>query len=130
MSEDYYKWKDILETSGGTLAPEKCSYYAMGWEFSRGGKPEMKDLDISDYQISHPQLIANKVRASESHRSLGHNISPKEPRKAQKSQLKEVEERFIGILQKNQLTINGNEVLYRSIYTPTVRYFFTRIVYE
>jgi len=122
MSQDYYKWKDILETSGGTLAPEKCSYYAFGWEFSRGGKPEMIDLDISQYQFTHPQLIAKQITASESHRSLGHNISPKEPSTSQRKQLLEVEDRFIGILQTNKLTLKENEVLYCSIYTPTVRY--------
>jgi hypothetical protein len=61
----------------------------------------MKDQDIDNSLPTSPQLVANKIRDSESHRSLGHRISHKDPSKAQTSQLKEIEDRFIGILHRN-----------------------------
>ena len=33
MSRDYNRWKSKLESSGGRLASEKCSFYAIDWEF-------------------------------------------------------------------------------------------------
>ena len=36
MISDYKRWKNIMEASGGKIATEKCTYYAMDWEFSRG----------------------------------------------------------------------------------------------
>jgi hypothetical protein len=58
MSENFSRWKEILEASGSKLAPEKCSYYSMGWNFSRGGKPEM--IDVS------PRMCRSKDCPSES----------------------------------------------------------------
>jgi hypothetical protein len=58
MSEDFSRWKEILEASGSKLAPEKCSYYSMGWKFIRGGKPER--IDVS------PRMWRSKDCPSES----------------------------------------------------------------
>jgi hypothetical protein len=46
MIGDYNCWKAVLKASGGKLAIEKCTYYTFDWEFSRGGKPAMKDYKI------------------------------------------------------------------------------------
>ena len=50
MMEDYSRWKIILEASGGKLAVEKCTYYAIDWNFSRGGKQTMKEYGTPQEQ--------------------------------------------------------------------------------
>ena len=122
MSEDFSQWKNILEASGGKLATEKCSYYAIGWIFSRGGKPEMVDFSSGNQNDLHQDFSANKIDIADHHKSLGHRMSPKDPSKAQINHMKDIEDRFVGILNQNHLTSKENEVLYRSTYTPTVRY--------
>jgi hypothetical protein len=79
MSEDFSRWKVTLEASGGKLAPEKCSYYSMGWKFSRGGKPEMIDVDLREQDDIHHSFITCRILFSEYHKSLGHRMSPKDP---------------------------------------------------
>ena len=37
MMSDYKRWINILEASRGKIATEKCTYYAIDWEFSSGG---------------------------------------------------------------------------------------------
>jgi hypothetical protein len=49
MIRDYNWWKMILASCGGKIASEICSFYAIDWEFSRGGKPVMKDLKMEDF---------------------------------------------------------------------------------
>jgi Reverse transcriptase (RNA-dependent DNA polymerase) len=122
MCRDYYRWKKILETSGGKLAPEKCSFYAIDWEFSRGGKPEMKDLITKEADSTGNTLTATRINISEYHKSLGHMISPKEPARTQIIQVREICDRFNSILQLHTLNVRECEALYRSIYTPTIKY--------
>jgi hypothetical protein len=82
ISEDFSRWKEILDASGGKLAQEKCSYYSTGWKFSRGGKPEMIDVPLREQDALHHNFIACRILISEYHKSLGHRISPKDPNKS------------------------------------------------
>jgi uncharacterized protein (DUF1501 family) len=39
MQDDYNKWKQIIESSGGKLSEEKVTYFMIYYEFSTGIKP-------------------------------------------------------------------------------------------
>jgi hypothetical protein len=39
MMTYYAQWEELLEACGGKLAVEKCTYYALDWDFSRGKEP-------------------------------------------------------------------------------------------
>ena len=82
----------------------------------------MKDHNINEDHLQREGFLTKRVSTSEFHKSLGHLISPKEPRRIQMMQLKEVCDRFDGILQQNNLNVKAYEVLYRSVYAPTVKY--------
>ena len=65
---------------------------------------------------------AKLISISNHHMSLGHLISPKEPGRTQRSQLEDINDRFKGILQQEYLSVKGYEIIYRSIYIPTVQH--------
>jgi hypothetical protein len=120
MSEDFSQGKEILVASGGKLALEKCSYYSMGWKFSRGGKPEMIDVDLREQEGIHHSFITRRILLSEYHKSLGYRMSPKDPNKSQFDHMTDIQDQFVGILNQSKLTLKEHEVLYRNIYTPTI----------
>ena len=122
MWKDYKHWKYILEMSGGKLAPQKCNFYHLGWEFLESGKPVMVNR-IHQYEEANenPDSI-KQIHIEDSHKTLGHRISPKDPGKHKMDQLREVDNRFQSILMTNNLQTHEVNVLYRSIYTPTIRY--------
>jgi hypothetical protein len=91
MSEDFSRLKEILEASGGKLAQEKCSYYSMGWKFSRGGKPEMIDVTPREQNALHHNFIACRILLSEYYKSLGHRINPKDANKSQNNDMKDIQ---------------------------------------
>ena len=122
MARDFQRWQDILAASGGKLASDKCTFYASDWEFTTGGKPVMRDIHIKSYQQLSESLSARRISVSNYHKSLGHLISPKEPSRTQRIQLEEISDRFEGILKQDNLTVKEYETLYRSTYTPTIRY--------
>jgi hypothetical protein len=104
MISDNNRWKAILEASEGKLAIEKCTYYALDWEFSRGGKPAMKDYKV---QSTHTDFVSSNIRRisiNELHKSLGHFISPKDPGRTQVLQLREISNKFQGILKNGSLS--------------------------
>ena len=87
MIRDYKRWKNILEASGGKIATEKCTYYAIDWEFSRGGKPEMKNLKLATAQKEDKSFNVKRIRITGFHKSLGHLVSPKDSGQTQITQL-------------------------------------------
>jgi hypothetical protein len=94
----------------------------MGWKFSRGGKPEMIDATPREQDAIHHNFIARRILISEYHKSLRHRMSPKDPNKSQIIHMKDIQDRFIGILNQSNLRLKEHEVLYRNIYTPTIQY--------
>jgi hypothetical protein len=110
MSEDFFRWTEIVEASGGKLAPEKCSYYSMGGKFSIGGKPEMIDVNLREQADIHHNFIACRILLSEYHKSLGNRMSPKDPNKSQINHMRDIQDRFVGILNQSNLTLNEHEV--------------------
>jgi hypothetical protein len=81
-----------LDASQGKLAQEKCSYYSMGWKFSRGGKPEMIDATPREQDAIHHNFIARRILISEYHKSLGHRMSPKDRNKSQIIHMKDIQD--------------------------------------
>ena len=79
MARDFQRWQNILAASGGKLVSDKCTFYANNWEFTTGGKPVMRDLNIQSDQLQCNSLSAKRISVSNYHKSLGHLISPKEP---------------------------------------------------
>jgi endonuclease/exonuclease/phosphatase family metal-dependent hydrolase len=120
MQQDFRRWKDILEMSGGLLAQEKCSYYKIKWGFHNSGKPEMEDGQNEVMRIENIDMAINNI--DQKHKTLGFLVSPKTPRKFQQQQWKEVEDRFGTMLDVYDLTYKETEILYKRIYMPTIRY--------
>jgi hypothetical protein len=79
MTRDSQRWQSILAASGGKLASDKSTFYAIDWEFTTGGKPVMRDLHIKSDQLQCDSLSAKRISVSNYHKSLGHLISPKDP---------------------------------------------------
>ena len=119
MMEDYKRWKMLLEASGGKLEVEKCTYYAVDWNFSRGGKPAMQEYGTIQEQESFRESHVQRISITESHKSLGHFISPKESRRMQITQIRELCNKFNGILQQDSLSPKEYKALYKSVFTPT-----------
>ena len=69
MIRDYNRWKEILEASGGKLAIDKCTYYALDWEFSRGGKPAMKDYKVQSTKTDFDSSNIRRISINEFHAS-------------------------------------------------------------
>jgi hypothetical protein len=89
----------------------------MGWKFSRGGKPEMVDIDLREQDDIHHSFITCRILLSEYHKSFGHRMSPKAPNKSQFNHMTDIQDQFIGILNQSNLTLKEHEVLYRNIKT-------------
>jgi hypothetical protein len=53
MQHDFKAWKDILEISGGKLAPEKCNFYTINWKFNSTGKPTIDKTQTHALKIHH-----------------------------------------------------------------------------
>jgi hypothetical protein len=49
---------------------------------------------------------------------------PNDPNKSQINHMKDIQDRFVGILNQSNLKLREHEVLYRNIYTPTIQYIF------
>ena len=122
MMEDYNRWKIILEARGGKLVVEKCTYYAIDWNFSRGGKPTMKEYGTPQERESFRDTYVCRIGITESHKLLGHFISSKESRRMQTTQIRELCIKFNGILQQDNLSTKEYEALYKSVFTPTIKY--------
>ena len=120
MKQDFRRWKDILEMSGGSLAQEKCNYYTIKWGFHNSGKPEMEDGQHEVMCIENTDVTINNI--DQKHRTLGFLVSPQTPRKFQQQQWQEVEDRFGIMLDAYDLTYKETEILYKRIYMPTIRY--------
>ena len=82
----------------------------------------MIDANPREHDAIHHNFIARRILLSEYHKSLGHRMSPKDPNKSQIIHMKDIQDRFIGILNQSNLRLKEHEVLYRNIYTPTIRY--------
>jgi hypothetical protein len=122
MWKDYTHWKNILEMSGGKLAPQKCNFYHLGWDFLDSGKPVMVNRVHQKDEINENPDSIQQVNIEDSHKTLGHRISPQYPGKHKIAQLTEVDYKFQSILKTSNLQKNEVHVLYRSIYIPTIRY--------
>jgi hypothetical protein len=122
MISDNNRWKAILEASEGKLAIGKCTYYALDWEFSRGGKPAMKDYKIQSTHTDFESSNIRRISINELHKSLGHFISPKDPGRTQVLQLREISNKFQGILKNGSLSPRGYKALYKCVFTPTIKY--------
>ena len=120
MKQDFIHWKSILETSGGSLAPEKCNYYKVDWSFHNSGRPEM--LEGHDTLICHESTGVSLQNIDQKHRTLGFIVSPKRPRMTQLQQWREIEDRFRLMLDLHGLQYREVEILYKRIYIPTIRY--------
>ena len=79
----YNQWKELLEARGDKLAVEKCTYYAVDWDFSRVGKPSMKECATATKQVGIDNTSVRRIIIMESNKLLGHLISPKESTKSQ-----------------------------------------------
>jgi hypothetical protein len=117
-------WKNILKSSSGELAPEKCNYYAISWSFQATGQPKIQSAvrgSIDDLVTSIPQHGA--------HTSLGYMMSPTQNSEHQVDQWMKQENKFIQILMKNTMSYYEVKVLYGNIYIPTMRYMmpFTKV---
>ena len=60
MQQDFQSWKEILEMSGGKLAPEKCNYYTVKWKFAPTGRPEIEDTNDDQLKILHTGVTIEK----------------------------------------------------------------------
>ena len=120
MKQDFIHWKSNLETSGGSLAQEKCNYYKIHWSFHNSGRPEM--LEGHDALICHESTGVLLQNIDQKHQILGFFVSPKKPRMTQLQQWKEIEDRFRLMLDSHGLQYQEDEILYKRIYIPTIRY--------
>jgi Reverse transcriptase (RNA-dependent DNA polymerase) len=120
MQRDFQTWKEILEMSGGKLAPEKCNFYIVKWNFAPTGRPIIENSAIEQLRILNTGVAIQQI--NNQHKSLGFQLSPTTPISSQKLQWKEIERRFCSILISNDLTAKETEVLYKHIYVPTIRY--------
>ena len=115
--KDYMTWKNILQSSGGDLAPEKCNFYKISWSFQATGQPKIQPAvrgNIDNLVTSIPQHGA--------HKSLGYMMSPTQNSEHQVDQWTQQENKFIQILMTNTMSYYEVEVLNKHIYIPTMRY--------
>ena len=82
----------------------------------------MKEYGTPQEQESFGDAHVRRIGITESHKSLGHFISPKESRRTQTTQIREVCTKFNGILQQDNLSTKEYEALYKSVFTPTIKY--------
>ena len=82
----------------------------------------MKDYETASDQAGIESSSVRRISITESHKSLGHLISPKESSRTQIAQLRDICNEFIGILQQDSLNTKEYEALYKSVYTPTIKY--------
>jgi hypothetical protein len=120
MKQDFIQWKNILEMSGGSLAPEKCNYYTVTWGFHHSGRPEMDDTTKETMNITPTGTTLHSI--DQKHKTLGFYISPRSPQEPQQLQWKEIKLRFGLMLDLYDLTFREIDILYKRIYVPTVRY--------
>jgi hypothetical protein len=117
MMPDYQQWESILRSSGGTLAPEKCNFYKLQWNFAPTGQPVIAQ-NVRGKVDDH----VDPIQMYGAHKSLGYMMSPTFGTKHQLQHWVKKEHKFQRMLNKHPLTSSEVEILYKNIYIPTMRY--------
>ncbi len=122
------KWEKLLFSTGGALAPGKCFFYLVTWEWDSQGKASIqKKHALDDPLLLHaghgfiPQEVPRK-EVTEGHRTLGIRLDPAISFKEETIYLKQVADKIARRLQKNALNKEETRVAYRSMYLPKVGY--------
>jgi hypothetical protein len=120
MQHELKAWKDILEMSGRKLAPDKCNFYTINWNFNSTGKAMIDSTQMLELKIQNTEITLSRILHI--HKSLGFSMSSFSPTEVQRQQWQDIENRFLLILSSYKLTFQETSILYKQIYIPKVRY--------
>ena len=123
-------WNLILWTSGGSLAPSKCSYTLISYAFHKNGTPVLhnKRQLIQDVPITLKCLDTGEdvpircLSPYSSRLTLGCWKDPSGNEIAQISALKEKCDKYANVVLRSSLTNHEAWVFYTAIFLPSITY--------
>ena len=122
------KWERLLFSTGGALAPGKCFFYVVKWEWDAHGKAVMRKTHALDDPLllyaGHdfiPQQVPRK-EVSAGHRTLGVRLDPNITFKDEVVYLKQVSNKIAGRLRRTNLSKSEVRTAFRTMYLPKLCY--------
>ena len=122
------KWEKLLFSSGGALAPGKCFFYLIEWEWDAQGKAQIKKKHaLDDPLLLHagnnfvPQEVPRK-EANEGHRTLGIRLDPSITFQDETKYLKQIADTIARRRCRSVLNKAETRVAYQSMYAPKIGY--------
>ncbi len=121
-------WQGLIQASGGTLNPEKCSWTPFLWQYDKLGNAQLaQPIDTPQYQITvadrtgkRHTLIRNAP--DKAVRLLGVHIVANGNYTTELQVLKDRQANYSTFLQRTPLTRREARVIYRQCYLPKVTY--------
>ncbi len=122
------KWEKLLFSSGGALAPRKCFFYLIEWEWDSNGKAQIRKKQALDDPLLlyaghgfQPQPVPRK-EANEGHCTLGIRLDPSITFQDETKYLQTVADRIAKRVRQNVINKMKTRVAYCAVYLPKVCY--------
>jgi len=121
-------WQGLIQASGGTLNPEKCSWTPFLWQYDQLGNAHLvQPLDTPAYQITASDWTGKRHTLlrnapDKAVRLLGVHIAANGNYNTELNVLKEHQAHYSAFLQRTPLTRREARVIYRQCYLPKVTY--------
>jgi len=121
-------WQGLIQTSGGTLNPTKCSWTPFLWEFDKLGNARLvTPPDRPKFQITAVDRAGNRHTLTRNNpqtavRLLGVQIAADGNYATEYQTLQQRQEQYSVFLQRTPMTRREARVIYRQCYLPKVTY--------
>jgi hypothetical protein len=118
---------DVLQVTGGDLAPAKCAWYLIchRWKNGKGRLLKVKEthrgITITSRATGRTSGVKRKA-VEEGHRTLGFHMSGDGKRKAHKKVMIDKVLLYSNVLRNSNIWRGESVVAYNSLYMPSLRY--------
>ncbi len=121
-------WQGLIQASGGTLNPAKCSWTPFLWHYDRHGEPRLVDPPPRpQYHMTAPDRhgvrhTLHRNKPADAVRLLGVHIAADGNCAKELNVLRSRQSQYCSFLQRTPLTRREAKVIYRQCYLPKVSY--------
>ena len=126
MQHNATLWNDLLHTSGGKLALQKCLYYIVAWQWHHGHATTIQPNHIQPKITIHP---ANQEPSSiihldsnTAHRTLGQMKAPSGNQSKQIEYMKKRSQTWLHAIQESSLSRTEAQAALDMIWFPSMAY--------
>jgi len=128
VQTNFHTWEGLLQASGRTLNPQKCSWTPLSWSYNNLGHAHLTNpntqttppLQATDLQGNSHVLCINKP--SKAVWLLGVHITADGNHQKKLHKLKQKQMKYIQFLLCTPLSHQEAQVVYKQCYLPTVMY--------